>query len=195
MVGGLCSPCMNSCIDHDNIDRVGRCLRSYDGIFEYEREKEYFYLENSIRSISYGVSKKKTFMDSIKECRITRFLANVHSLLDDYGKNHALNSRSSIRVDKDYWYMRGHFMCDNNNELISWPCSSIFHVRSHESMPLNDSLSLTASNASFDHTGIEFLKNLLFKDCRDAREEFFKLRIKGKPSNIGKKTKITIFQF
>ena len=47
MVGGLHSPCMNSCIDHDNIDRVGRCLRSYDGIFEYEREKEYFYLENS----------------------------------------------------------------------------------------------------------------------------------------------------
>ena len=86
-------------------------------------------------------------------------------------------------------------MCDNNNELMSWPCSSVFHVRSHESVPLNNSLSLTASNASFDRTGIEFLKNLLFKDCHDAREEFFKLRIKGKLSNIGKQRKSSSSSF
>ena len=58
-------------------------------------------------NISWCFSKKKTFMDLIKECRITRLLANVCLLLDDYGKNHALNSKSSIRVDEDYWYMRG----------------------------------------------------------------------------------------
>ena len=34
MIGGL--PCLNSCVDCDGVDRVGACLRSFDGIFEYE---------------------------------------------------------------------------------------------------------------------------------------------------------------
>ena len=88
MIGGLRSPCMNSCFDEDGMDRTGRCLRSYDGVFEYEREKEY--LENSIQSICHNVAEKKTLMDSISKCRITRFLANIRSLLDDYGKTHAV---------------------------------------------------------------------------------------------------------
>ena len=36
MIGGLRSPCLNSCVDHDGVNRVGACLRSFDGIFEYE---------------------------------------------------------------------------------------------------------------------------------------------------------------
>ena len=36
MIGGLRSPCLNLCMDHDSVDRVGACLRSFDGIFEYE---------------------------------------------------------------------------------------------------------------------------------------------------------------
>ena len=36
MIGGLRSPSLNSCVDHDGVDRVGACLRSFDGIFEYE---------------------------------------------------------------------------------------------------------------------------------------------------------------
>ena len=36
MIGGLRSPCLNSCVDRDGVDRVGACLRSFDGIFEYE---------------------------------------------------------------------------------------------------------------------------------------------------------------
>ena len=55
-------------------------------------------------------------MDSISECRIIRFLANIRSLLDDYGKTHAVNSRSSIRVDEDYWYMRGKYVCDKESD-------------------------------------------------------------------------------
>ena len=71
--------------------------------------------------------RRKTLMDSISECRITRFLANIRSLLDDYGKTHAVNSRSSIRVDEDYWYMRGKYMCDKESDK-GWPCSSVFNV-------------------------------------------------------------------
>ena len=127
-------------------------------------------------------------MDSISECRITRFLANIHSLLDDYGKTHAVNSRSSIRVDEDYWYMRGKYMCDKESDK-GWPCSSVFNVQLQNTIPLNTTLTLTSTNISYDRTGIECLKKLLFKDCHEARSEFLQLRIKGKPSNIGKKRK------
>ena len=92
-----------------------------------ERVGAYDYLENSIQSICHNVAEKKTLMDSISECRITRFLANIRSLLDDYGKTHAVNSRSSIRVDKDYWYMRGKYMYDKESDK-GWPCSSVFIV-------------------------------------------------------------------
>ena len=36
MIGGLRSPCLNSCMDCDGVNRVGACLRSFDGIFEYK---------------------------------------------------------------------------------------------------------------------------------------------------------------
>ena len=127
-------------------------------------------------------------MDSISECRIMRFLANIRSLLDDYGKTHAVNSKSSIRVNEDYWYMRGKYMCDKESDK-GWPCSSVFNVRLQNTTPLNTTLTLTSTNISYDRTGIECLKKLLFKDCHEARSEFLQLRIKGKPSNIGKKRK------
>ena len=62
MIGGLRSPCLNSCVDHDGVDRVGACLRSFDGIFEYERDKEYFYLEHSIRLVCHNSAKKINFI-------------------------------------------------------------------------------------------------------------------------------------
>ena len=116
-------------------------------------------------------------MDSISECKITRFLANIRSLLDDYGKTHAVNSRSSIRVDEDYWYMRGKYMCDKESDK-GWPCSSVVNVRLQNTIPLNTTL--TSTNISYDRTGIECLKKLLFKDCHEARSELLQLRIKGK---------------
>ena len=55
MVGGLRSPCMNVCYHRDCKDRLGRSLTSYDGVFEFECEKEFFYLECAARSIQEEV--------------------------------------------------------------------------------------------------------------------------------------------
>ena len=85
MIGGLRSPCLNSCMDRDGVDRVGACLRSFDGIFEYERDKEYFYLEHSIRSVCHNSAKKLTLFDPVGACRITRLLANIRRILDEHG--------------------------------------------------------------------------------------------------------------
>ena len=93
MIGGLRSPCINACYDNDHIDRIGRVLRSYDGVFEFEREKEFFYLECSIHSIKS--SKERVCNDLVKECRITRDMAYIHLLLDGYGKLNSL-PRSSV---------------------------------------------------------------------------------------------------
>ena len=38
-IGGLRSPCLNSCQFVDKVDRVGRTLYSFDGLFNFEREK------------------------------------------------------------------------------------------------------------------------------------------------------------
>ena len=94
MIGGLRLPCMNACYDNDHIDRV---LQSYDGVFEFEREKEFFYLECSIHSIRVNNDKGKILQcnDLIKECRITRAMAYMRLLLDGYGKVHSL-PRSTV---------------------------------------------------------------------------------------------------
>ena len=84
-------------------------------------------------------------MDSISKCR--RFLANIRSLLDDY----AVNSRSSIRVDEDYCYMRGKYMFDKESDK-GWPCSSVFNMRLQNTIPLNTTL--TPTNISYDRTSI-----------------------------------------
>ena len=65
--------------------------------------------------------------------------------------------------------------------------SSIFHTRSENAIPLNASLSKTASNATYDQTKVENLKSLLFKDCHDSRTEFIDLRTNGCPSGVGEK--------
>ena len=87
--------------------------------------------------------------------------------------------------------MRGRYkLCTTNNEPTNqegWPYSSIFHTRSENAMPLNASLSKTASNAMYDQTKVENFKSLLFKDCRDSRTEFINLRTNGHPSGVGEK--------
>ena len=85
MIGGLRSPCLNSCMDLDGVNRVGTCLRSFDGIFEYERDKEYFYLEHSIHLVCHNSAKKLTLFDPVGVCRITRLLANIRRILDEHG--------------------------------------------------------------------------------------------------------------
>ena len=77
MIGGLQSPCLNSCVDCDGVNRVGACLRLFDGIFGYERNKEYFYLEHSIHLVCHNSAKILTLFDPVGACRITRLLTNI----------------------------------------------------------------------------------------------------------------------
>ena len=104
-------------MDRDGVDRVGACLRSFDGIFEYDRDKEYFYLEYSIRLMCHNSTKKLTLFDPVGVCRISRLLANIQRILDEHGRQYAPKSRSSVRVDEDFWYMRGRYkLCTTNDE-------------------------------------------------------------------------------
>ena len=72
-------------MDHDSVDRVGACLRSFDGIFEYKQDKEYFHLEHSIHLVCHNSANKLTLFDPIGACRISRLLANIQRILDEHG--------------------------------------------------------------------------------------------------------------
>ena len=81
MIGGLRSPCMNACYEEDHLDRTGRVLTSF------EREKEFFYLECSIRSLKETFSNKGVrHKDLTKECRISKMIAYVRLALDKFNK-------------------------------------------------------------------------------------------------------------
>ena len=106
---------------------------------------------------------------------------------------HAPKSHSSVRVDEDFWYMRGRYKLyttnDEPDDEEGWPYSSIFHTQSENAIPLNARLSKTTSNAMYDQTKVENLKSLLFKDCHDSWTEFINLRTNGHLSGVGEKTK------
>ena len=59
-------------------------------------------------------------------------------------------SCSSVRVDEDFWHMRGRYkLCTTNDEPDDdegWPYSLIFPTQSENAIPLNASLSKTVSN-------------------------------------------------
>ena len=86
MIGGLRSPCMNALHHIDHVNRVGRVLRSFNGVFEFKREKEMFYLESNIHLLAHHNHQ----LDMIRECRVSRLLANMRQLLDEFGKVNAL---------------------------------------------------------------------------------------------------------
>ena len=83
MIGGLRSPCMNACYEEDHLDRTGRVLTSFDGVFEFEREKEFFYLECNIHSLKETFNNKG-HKDLTKECGISKTIAYVRLALDKY---------------------------------------------------------------------------------------------------------------
>ena len=87
--------------------------------------------------------------------------------------------------------MRGRYKLCTNDEPDDegWPYSLIFHTRSENAIPLNASLSKTASNAMYNQTKVENLKSMLFKDCRDSWTEFINLCTNGHPSGVGEKRK------
>ena len=82
-------------------------------------------------------------------------------------------------------------LCTTNDEPDDegWPYSLIFHTRLENAIPLNASLSKTASNATYDQTKVENLKSLLFKDCHDSRTEFINLHTNGRLSSVREKRK------
>ena len=87
--------------------------------------------------------------------------------------------------------MRGRYkLCTTNDEPDDegWH-SSIFHTRSKNAIPLNASLSKTASNATYNQTKVENLKSMLFKDCCDSRTEFINLHTNGCLFGVGEKRK------
>ena len=149
-------------------------------------------MEHSIHLVCHNSGKKLTLFDPVGACRITRLLANIQRILDEHGRQHAPKSCSSVRLDEDFWYMRGRYkLCTTNDEPDDegWPYSSMFHTRSENAIPLNASLSKTASNTTYDQTKVENLKSMLFKDCHDSRTEFINLRTNGHLSGVGEKRK------
>ena len=177
---GLRSPCMNACHFVDHVDRVGRVLRSFNGVFEFEREKEFFYIEYNVRSLTF-----KSQID-LKDCPIVRLLAKMHRLLNNFGKSRNL-PRSSVHVDEDFWYMRGENGCIDSGSIQGeggggggggWPNMSIFHNRSPVALWLNPMLSQNVCELDDvnNSVAIENLKTMLFRDIRESREEFFDLR-------------------
>ena len=85
-VGGLRSLCLNSHQFVDKVDSIGRTLYSFDGLFDFEREKEIFWVEALIRCLT----SQNKLLNIFAECRITRILATIRKTLDDFARNHNL---------------------------------------------------------------------------------------------------------
>ena len=75
MVGGLRSPCLNAMYPIHSRDELGLQMRTFDGIFENEREKETFYVECMVRHLMMSLNNnndedsmrmKKQRIDEIK---------------------------------------------------------------------------------------------------------------------------------
>ena len=135
---------------------------------------EFFYLECNIHSLkeTFNNNNNEGHKDLLKECRISKTIAYVRLALDKYGLANSI-PRSTVCVDEDYWYMRGG-NCIVNDPDSKWPCTSIFHTRDPKSIKLNSTLSQTVSGMP-DEVVAEWLKEILFKNCRDSRSFFFKI--------------------
>ena len=100
MIGRLRSPCMNALHLIDHVDRVGHVLCLFDGVFEFEREKEMFYLESNIRLLAHHNHQ----LDVIRECRVFSLLANTRQLLDEFGNQSSdILQHSQNRPTGDRW--------------------------------------------------------------------------------------------
>ena len=115
-------------------------MRTFDGIFENEREKETFYVECMVRCLMMSLNNnndedlmtmKKQRMDEIKTCRVTRAISQIRKALNDYRRMNKL-SRSAVCVEEDFHYMRGRNGANNDslrNNIQSWPERSVFEAR------------------------------------------------------------------
>ena len=153
LIGGLRSPCPNATyIMNDSLDNLDMNLTAYDGIFENEREKEIFYIE----SMLHRLADNEMANDKLHECRISRIVARIREILNDFGKLKKL-PRSMMCVDEDFHYMRGKNGCNDDclrNEKQSWPLRSIFNARDPKTPEVNPTLSLMCN----DYDDVEILK-------------------------------------
>ena len=99
LIGGLRSPCPNSTyVMNDSRDNLGMYLTMYDGIFENEQEKEMFYTE----SMLHRLADNEMANDELHECRISRIVARIREILNNFGKLKKL-PRSMMCVDENLY--------------------------------------------------------------------------------------------
>ena len=119
---------------------------TFDGIFEYEREKEMFYIESMLCQLAND--KYIIDGDKLYECGVSRTMAKIRKLLNEYGRKKKL-PRSVVCVNEDFHYMRGKKGCNDDNLKFSkqsWPLQSIFEACDPATPTLNSTLSLTCDN-------------------------------------------------
>ena len=180
-IGGLQSPCPNTQHFMDHMDRVGKMLHSFDGVFTTEYKKEMFYVDVMARCLLCNNS-----FDFIKGCRITKVLLSLWSLLDGFG-NKAKLPRSTIHIDEDFHYMYDKRGANDNAQKCdeqAWPSRSIFNMRNSLMLLLNDTLSQTIKEdpkyLDCEHEVVEMLKKVLFKDTFTSRKGYLMLRQIGR---------------
>ena len=161
-------------------------MRTFDVIFENEREKETFYMECMVRCLMMSLNNnneedsttmKKQRMDEIKTCRVTRAISQIRKALNDSGRINKL-PRSAVCVDEDFHYLRGRNGANDDslrNNLQSWPEHSVFEARDFTTPELNPTLSLTSRMIE-----IEKLKQCLFMDSFKSRSKFMILCENGR---------------
>ena len=177
MTGGLRSPCPNASYVLRNFnvhDTLGMNFGTFDGIFEYEREKEMFYIESMLCRLAND--KHIIDGDELYECGISRTMAKIRKLLNEYRRKKEL-PQSVVCVNEDFHYMHGKKGCNDDNLKFSkqsWSLWSIFEARDLTTLTLNSTLSLTCDNQD-----VETLKEFLFKDPFDSCQEFIQLHING----------------
>ena len=134
-------------------------------------------LEKSVK-VKISIPMDKKWNSPLHECRISRIVARIREILNDFGKLKKF-PRSMMCVDKDFHYMRGENGCNDDclrNEKQSWPLRSIFNARDPTTIELNPTLSLTCN----DYDDVEIFKKCLFKDPFESRTEFLSLRERGR---------------
>ena len=139
-------------------DELGLRMRTFDGIFENEREKEPFHVVRRLMSLNNNneedsMTTNKQRMDGIKKCRVTRAMSQIRKTLNDYGKMNKL-ARSAVCVDEDFHYMRGrngaNGMDSLRNNLQSRPEHSVFKARDFTMPELNPTSSLTSRTVEIE---------------------------------------------
>ena len=117
VLGGVQSPCPNGLTSRE--DFVGETVHTFDGIFDSEREREWFYVECMLRRLSEDDGEEED-LDLMYCINVCHMLSYCRASLDDYGRTKGL-PHSAVRVDEDFHYMRGNAVpTTTSNVPIRW---------------------------------------------------------------------------